>query len=175
MKIYSMFSTTQSEHSLLDIKDPDGAILDFFLLGMGNKGLENGRALQASAQAFFQEESITDYDYFEPSISLPIFSVLASTCIGEALTAQMSLHPCKTRVGAGSIAMFAGRILNRKPIFERVGDYKIQIRQDADIRQEDLIVRDANMPQFFFVTESFKILCEQRRLKIKFKPFSLMK
>ena len=148
MKIYSMFSTTQSEHSLLDIKDRDGAILDFFLLGMSNKGLETV-ARYKPARRFFQEESITDYDYFEPSISLPIFSALASTCIGEALTAQMSLHPCKTRVGAGSIAMFAGRILNRKPIFERVGDYRIQIRQDADIRQEDLIVRDANMPQFF--------------------------
>ena len=38
---------------------------------------------------------MADYDYFEPSISLPIFSVLASACIGEALTAQMSLHPAR--------------------------------------------------------------------------------
>lgn len=73
MKIYSMFSTTQSEHSLLDIKDRDGAILDFFLLGMSNKGLENGRALQASAQVFSRKRASRIMTTSSPASACPSF------------------------------------------------------------------------------------------------------
>ncbi|PTU63415.1 hypothetical protein DBB33_24285 [Chromobacterium haemolyticum] len=40
---------------------------------------------------------------------------------------------------------------------------------------DDLIIRDIDNPQFFFVTDTFKKMCQNHELNIKFQEFSLMK
>ncbi|WP_156187857.1 hypothetical protein [Chromobacterium sp. LK11] len=175
MKIYSMYTTGKSENSLLDLKDPNGLILDHFMLGIESKNFKNGHPLNVTAQYFFTPETIKNYDYFEPTMAFPIFSDHAINSIGEVIRPQMATHPCRIKIGAHTFDAHAGIILNRKPVFERVDDYEIQIRKDIQITQDDLIIRDIDNPQFFFVTDTFKKMCQNHELNIKFQEFSLMK
>ncbi|WP_145929351.1 hypothetical protein [Chromobacterium vaccinii] len=174
MKIYSMYSTEKSEFSLIDIKDKNGDVMDFFMLGIENERFKKTH-LNATAQSFFKKENISNFDYFEPTMAFPIFSEKANNILHDNLKSQLEAYKIKIRVEDEFIDAYAGRILNRKPIFERVDDYKIQIRQDCQIESNDLIIRDISNPQFFFATELFKKICMDFGLKIKFKDFSLMK
>ncbi|WP_146176726.1 hypothetical protein [Chromobacterium sp. Panama] len=175
MKIYSVYTTGKCENALLDLKDPNGVILDHFMLGIESNNFKNGHPLNVTAQSFFTPETIKNYDYFEPTMAFPIFSDHAINSIGEVISPQMEIHPCRIKIGAHTIDAHAGIILNRKAVFERVDDYKIQIQKDAKITQDDLIIRDINNPQIFFTTESFKTICQTHKLNIKFQEFSLMK
>ncbi|MEN7433006.1 hypothetical protein VA599_19865 [Chromobacterium sp. TRC.1.1.SA] len=174
MKIYSMYSTEKSEFSLIDIKDKNGEIMDFFMLGLENERLKRTH-FSAVAQSFFKVENINEFDYFEPTMAFPVFSEKAANLLQNTLKAQMETYKLKIRVKDESIETYAGRILNRKPVFERIDDYKIQVKKDFQIEKNDLIIRDINNPQFFFATELFKNTCKDFALKIKFKEFSLMK
>jgi hypothetical protein len=85
------------------------------------------------------------------------FSTRAADALRDKMSSQMTFYPAKIDVNGSLYEVFAGVVLNRKRVFERVGDYEIRIRDGVVMDDEDFIVRDLDNPQFFFLLRS---LCD---------------
>ncbi|WP_255991108.1 hypothetical protein [Chitinolyticbacter albus] len=169
-----MQSTNKSEQCLLDIKDHNGDILKYFALGIELEKFRGAKTLKLRAQSFFNPNNIRDFDFFQPTLPFPVFSTKAKEIIAPK-TDDIEFISCTIAVEDTTIEAFAGRILNRKPLFERVDDYSIKLQDKVKLNEEDLIVRDSSNEQFYIVSEKFRDLCLAENLRISFIEFSMFK
>lgn len=175
MKIYTMSTAESNDNCYFDVKDTNGSVLDHFMLGVPVARFEKGYPFIMKAQSFFNKSNFNTYDFFEPTMAFPVFSIRAAGALREKVSSQMTFFPAKVDVNGSLYEVFAGVVLNRKSVFERVGDYEVRVRDGVVIGDDDFIVRDLDNPQFFFATESMRLLCDSLRLNILFKNFSMMK
>ncbi|STR44798.1 hypothetical protein [Iodobacter fluviatilis] len=172
--MFTMQNTSKTERSLLDLKDQNGDILKYFVLGLNVSKFQKGVCLKLKAQEFFNLTNIEDYDFFQPTMPFPVFSCHAKEVI-EACTNDIDFVPCEIFINGIFVKAFAGRILNFKPVFVREGEYAIKVRNEFIPSENDFIIRDSENEQFYFVTERFRKLCSDSKLKIRFIDFSMFK
>lgn len=172
--MFSMQSPHATEQSLLDIKDRDGKFLKYFVLGENGEQLQQIKNMKLSAQNFFTAENMEFIDFFQPTLPFPVFSCRAKAVV-EANTQNIDFINCEIMTQTSIVKAFAGRILNKKPVFERIDDYSIKIRDNYKNQEDDMIVRDIDNEQFYFVTARFRAVCLEAGLNIEFIKFSMLK
>jgi hypothetical protein len=174
MEIYDIRCIVDREFSLVYFAGSNKGALGFFLLNKLDKRFERGYPLRLLAQEDLRLDDAQVVDFYDSVFSFPIFSRRAFMFLEEVVRGQMSFYPCLLQVHGVEMEVFAGRIINRRSVFSMDFDFFPSLLEGFCLREDDLIVRDEFNPQFYFVTEKFKNLCESAGLKMMFKNFKVL-
>lgn len=174
MEVYSIWPVVDCELSLVYLSGSSKGVLEFFLLDRLDRRFERGYPLKLLAQEDLGLQDAKSADFYDAVFGFPIFSKRAFVFLEKAVCGQMGFYPCLLNVHGAEIEVFAGRIVNRRPVFSPDFEFFPSFLDDFNLLDDDLIVRDEKNPQFYFVTKKFKVLCEQGGLNMRFKEFKVL-
>jgi hypothetical protein len=94
MPLYYLWTTINDEYAIVDFKDSQHRLANFFIGNQGDGKFLTYTTPAGIAQEGDTRENIGHTDYIASSISIPIFSPTFVDKLGQQLQEELSFHPC---------------------------------------------------------------------------------
>lgn len=177
MKIYRLQSRVEVEGELISINDGSSRISRYFVQNVGSGEFLQFTTARGSAGYPYSVASMSETDFLEAVLPIPIFSARAKAVLQAPLAGEMDFHPIVISVGGQEVDFYLGRtnvtcalLDEAKSTYRLLAGARIP---DTDIYNKVidalfLIARDAKYPARLAVSERFVELCNAANLNIGF-------
>lgn len=179
MKIFQLQTTAEAEGDLVSFGgDRSGRMMSYFISNIGNGKFLKFAKLQAKAQEFLTSHMISNSDFLEADISIPIFSIKAASILSDEIPEQCEFYPVFIDVHGEElefrlckIKIYTELINTARSSWIKISDETSLIDQPvffSSFKHQFLIARDKENPSYWVVSKSFVELCLRHGLSIQF-------
>lgn len=178
MFLYYMWTTVNHEFAVVDFKDTQYRLFNFFVKNQGDGKFLNYATPIGIAQEGYTKETIVTTDYIHTTGNVPVFSEKFVEELGEELKDEISFYKCIIKCEDESFTFYFGKIekyidmIDRdKTVYKNSPDGNTIVSKlvfKNEFVQNFFVARDEEYKAYICVSEDFKRMVEQKGLCINF-------
>lgn len=180
MNLYYLWTTVDDELAIVDFKDSQSRLFDFFVKSEGDGVFLKHVTPVGIAQEGYNKHSLAETDYVHSSNNIPVFSARFVEKIGVLLQDDLEFHQCTILCEDESFLFFLGKTKKYIEMIDYdLSEYRLSTESSRSLSritfkrnfdESFFIARDKEYNTYLSTTEDFKELTDNAGLNIYFTP-----